>query len=209
MDKNRQVVPQLVSKWGPLPLCGPPLSEEEEERGRAVEELLRLTLDARYHLFGEVVRGATPSSRADFERARADLHRKVELALAGRGDPCFLRFLNDQIAMFEDRKDPPPLPHGKVTMIVIEECFSKLWLEGDNWLTRMQFFDMCRTKLKTDEGYTIGYPHFVRLLKKMELGEYFPPMRKRRKRRKRVTNVAETSLAPLWGNNDKRRCAKS
>jgi hypothetical protein len=64
MDKGRQVVPEFVGKWGPLPLCGPRLSEEEKERGRAVQELLRLTLDIRYHLFSEVVCGATPSRRA-------------------------------------------------------------------------------------------------------------------------------------------------
>jgi hypothetical protein len=98
----------------------------------------------------------------------------------------------------------------------------------------MEFFDMCRRKLKA-EGYTLGYRHFVRLLKKMELDEYFPPMRKRRRRRKQVTisrggtcqtfskdgpnsgspkngfspSVAETLLEPLSGNDDKRRCAKS
>ena len=184
---------QLVGKWGPLPPpFVPPYSEEELERARPVWELLRLRHDIRYYLFGdEVVGGAPTASRADFERARALLHRNVELALAGRGDPSFLGFLTDQIAIFEHRKDPPPLPHGATTMIVIEGCFMALWLLGDNWLTRMEFFDRCRTELAA-EGYSIGYPHFVRLLKKMELDKYFPPMRKRRKRSAPLKKRAST-----------------
>jgi hypothetical protein len=77
-------------------------------------------------------------------------------------------------------------------MIVIEGCFMALWLLGDNWLTRMEFFDRCRTALKADEGYTIGYPHFVRVLKKMKMDKYFPPMRKRRKRSAPLKKRAST-----------------
>jgi hypothetical protein len=182
MDKGRRRVSQLVGKWGSLPDCIPPPSEAELERARPVWELHRLRHDIRYYLLGEEVVGGVPTrSRADFERARALLHRNVELALAGRGDPSFLGFLTDQIAIFEHRKEPPPLPHGATTMFLIEGCFTALWLFGKNWLTRMEFFDRCRTKLAA-EGCSIGYPHFVRLLKKMELDKYFPPMRKRRKR---------------------------
>jgi hypothetical protein len=183
MDKGRWVVgPQLVGKWGPLPPSYvPPYSEAELERARPVWELLRLRHDICYYLFGdEVVGGAPIKSRADFDRAQAQLHRNVELALAGRGDPSFLQFLANQTASSIE-KILPPLPRGATTMFEIEGCFTALWLLGKNWLTRMEFFEMCRTELAA-QGYSIGYRHFVRLLKKLKLDKYFPPMRKRRKR---------------------------
>jgi len=95
MDKGGQVGVQLVGKWGPLPPpFVPPYSEEELERARPVWELLRLRHDIRYYLFGdEVVGGAPIASRADFERARALLHRNVELAIAGQNTVVIPPFL--------------------------------------------------------------------------------------------------------------------
>jgi hypothetical protein len=205
MDKD----PKLVGKWGPLPVWSSPLSEKEQQQGKANQALLRLMLDTRYYLRGELQRGWVPSSPEDFARTRAEFHRSVDAALMGYGDPSYLHHLADQIAIFEDRKNPPPLPRSDRTKIVIEECFLKLWIEGDNWLTRKGFFTRVCAELTAQERPLITYRHFVRILEDVGLDGYFPPMRRRRKHHRRSErNVAETFLVPISLNNDKRRCAK-
>jgi hypothetical protein len=115
--------------------------------------------------------------------------------------------LADQIAIFEERKNPPPLPRSEKTKNVIDECFVKLWTEGDNWLTRKDFFNMCRAEFKVQSCVPITYRHLLRILEAVGLAKYFPPMRQRRKvpQKSRFAknppqrNVAETLLAPVRG----------
>ena len=197
---------QLEEERGPVPSWRPPLTEKEQERGRAVQALLRLVLDARYFLGGSkpLDEGRkipdewgkfadwVPSSRKVFERDRAEFHQKIEDALLGSGDPSYLHFLANQIAIFEDRKDLPALPRGERAKTVIGECFFKLWTEGENWLTRKEFFDVCCTELKAQNCHTIKYRHFVRILENTGLDEHFPPMRQRRKHSKRLNRSIDS-----------------
>jgi hypothetical protein len=99
----------------------------------------------------------------------------------GYGNPSYLHHLADQIAIFEDRKNPPPLPRGERTNNVIGECFVKLWIEGDNWLTRKDFFALVCAELKAQERPPITYRHFVRILEDVGLDGCFPSMRRRGK----------------------------
>jgi hypothetical protein len=119
----------------------------------------------------------------------------------GRGSHL-IHHLADQIAIFENRKDPPPLPRSERTKNVIEECFDKLWDEGDNWPTRREFFALVCAELKTQECPLITYRHFVRILEDTALDEYFPPMRRRRKRRTR--ELARASDKKVDKNNEHR-----
>lgn len=49
MDKNGPL--QTEKEWGPLPSgWGSPLSEKEQQEGKANQALLRLLLDTRYYL---------------------------------------------------------------------------------------------------------------------------------------------------------------
>jgi hypothetical protein len=195
--RGRTQLEEVVGKWGPLPSWGPPPTEEQQKAGRAAQAMLRLVLDARYYLNdskpGDQWRQVgeewiklldwMPSSREDFERALAEFYRKIQEALLGRGEPSYLLFLADQIAFFEERKALPPLPRGERAKTVIEECFVKLWTEGENWLKRKEFFNMCCTELKAQNCHPIDYRHFVRILADTGLDMHFPPMRSRRKRR--------------------------
>jgi hypothetical protein len=197
---------KVICKWGPLPSLGPPPTDEEEEDARAVQDLGRLALDARYYLDDSKPPHESrrvldeciwllewvPSSREDFERALAEFHRKVNDALLGRGNPSYLDFLAENIAILEDRKDPPAFPRGERTKTVIQECFVRLWTEGENWLTRKEFFEMCSTELKVQNSHAIAYRHFVRILENTGLDEYFPPMRRRRKRSRRLNSSIDS-----------------
>jgi hypothetical protein len=201
MDKPTSTkIEKLVGKWGPVPSWGSPPTEEQQKAGRAARALLRLVLDARYYLndskptdqwrqVGEEwskLLDWGPSSREDFECSLAEFYQKILAALLGRWDPSYLHWLADQIAIFEDRKNPPPLPRSERTKNVIQECFVKLWKDGDNWLTRKEFFAVVCAELKTQECPLITYRHLVRILEDAGLDEYLPPMRRRRKRRKKL-----------------------
>ena len=147
MDKGApiQIEGGIIGKGKPLPSeWGFPLTEKEQKQGEANEVLLRLMLDTCYYLRGELQSGWVPSSHEDFERARTEFHQRIDAALMGRGEPSYLHRLADQVAIFEERKNLPPLPRSEITKYVIEECFVKLWTElwteGDNWLTRKDFF---------------------------------------------------------------------
>ncbi len=200
MDKPTSTkIEKLVGKWGPVPSWGPPPTEEQQKAGRAVQAMLRLSLDARYYLGGRKLPDElgklldwVPSSRKDFERARAEFHQKVEAALLGRGDSSYLDFLADQIAIFEERKDPPALPRGERRTIVLEECFVHLWEYGTNWIPRKEFFNLVCAALR-NQGYApITYRHFLRILENTGLGKHFPPMRRRRKRPRRLNGSIDS-----------------
>jgi hypothetical protein len=194
MDKPTSI----EGKWGPVPSWSPSPTEEQPKAGCAARALLRLVLDARYYLnegkptdqwreVGEEwskLLDWVPSSREDFEHSLAEFYQKILAALLGRGEPSYLHWLADQIAFFEERKELPALPCGEKTKIAIEECFVQLWLEGSNWLTRKEFFDLVLKHLESLKRPSISYHHFVRILDSRSLSEYFPPMRRRRKRRK-------------------------
>jgi hypothetical protein len=162
VDKNG---PLQSEQWGPLPDgWRAPLSEKVQQEGEANQALLRLMLDTRYYLHGELQHGWVPSSREDFERARTEFHRRLDDALMGRGNPSYLHHLADQIAIFEERKNPPPLTRSERTENVIAECFVKLWTEGDNWVTRKEFFALVCAEFKAQECPLITYRHLVRIL---------------------------------------------
>jgi hypothetical protein len=159
MDKRTSI----EGKRGPVPSWGPPPTEEQQKAGRAARALLRLVLDARYYLndskptdqcrqvgkeWGKLL-DWVPSSREDFERTLAEFYRKILDALLGRGEPSYLHFLADQIAFFEERKELPALPCGERTKTAVEECFVELWLNGHNWLTRKEFFDLVLKRLES------------------------------------------------------------
>jgi hypothetical protein len=181
VDKNG---PLQSEQWGPLPSWGPPLTEKAQEEGETNQALLCLILDTRYYLLGELQHGWVPSSREDFERARTEFHLRIDNALMGHGSPSYLHHLADQIAIFEERKDPPPLTRRERTENVIDECFVKLWTEADNWLTRKDFFALVCAALKAQECPLITYRHLVRILEDTGLDRFFPPMRQRRIRRR-------------------------
>jgi len=111
---------------------------------------------------------------------------------AVRGDSSYLDFLADQIAIFEERKDPPALPRGERRTIVLEECFVQLWEYGTNWVPRKEFFNLVCAALR-NQGYApITYRHFLRILENTGLGDYFPPMRWRRKRPRRLNGSIDS-----------------
>jgi hypothetical protein len=187
VNKNKplQTGSLASQRWGPLPFgWGPPLLEKAQEEGKVNQALLSLMLDTRYYLHGELQPGWVPSSPVDFERARTEFYRRLDDALTGRGPQSYLHHLADQIAIFEDRKNPPPLSRSERTKNLIAECFVKLWVEGDNWLTRKEFFALVCAELKAQECPLITYHHLVRILEDIGLDTFFPPMRRRRKRRK-------------------------
>jgi hypothetical protein len=81
-----------------------------------------------------------------------------------RDAPSYLHWLADQIAFFEERKDPPALPRGERRTIVLEECFVQLWEYGTNWVPRKEFFNLVCAALR-NQGYApITYRHFLRIL---------------------------------------------
>jgi hypothetical protein len=70
-----------MGKWGPLP----PLKVTVLKVDKAVRALHHLVLNARCHLGGELPFGLSKeewlpysSSREDFERARAEFHKRID-----------------------------------------------------------------------------------------------------------------------------------
>ena len=81
------------------------------------------------------------------------------------------------------------VPRSERTKTAIEECFLKLWTEGENWVTRKEFFELVSKHLEFLKYDRITYRQFVRVLESTGRDEYFPEMRRRRKRPKRNVSV--------------------